>query len=84
MYSRHDSIKGGTKYRSITDENINVSSVKKIFASLISIIVKLFSAKGITEKIERCIEIGSMFILESEIHIVMSAIGVSSLGSQIN
>ena len=81
MYCRHDRSKGGSKYRSITDENTNMSSVKEIFASLIPIIVKLFLAKGITKKIECSIEIGSMFNLESEIHKIISTIELSLLGS---
>ena len=64
--------------------NSGKSSIKELLSSLIPILVKLFLAKGITEKIECFIEIGSVFQLEDEINDMLSKIGLSSVNSQTN
>ena len=64
--------------------NSGKSSIKELLSSLIPILVKLFLAKGITEKIESFIEIGSVFQLEEEINDILSKIGLSSVNSQTN
>ena len=68
-------------------ENLNMQgdnyySIKELITMLIPIIVKLFLAKGTTEKIECFMEIGSLFQLEGEVNNTLSKIGISSLGSQ--
>ena len=74
--------KGSTGRSTETRNPVNFDDIKSIIITIMPILIKLFLASGLSEKVECFLELGSVFNIGKEIDGALQGIGLSSLSSQ--